>query len=211
MTRILGRIAALGALLISSAASAETPSAFTAISPVFGQLVTLSMPMTFVAASEKTTGPSYIREAVLKGETVNRWTQMITVTGAKGLAGNPKITPEAFAGSIAGGFKNACPDTFVADGWGATKFGSHDAYVAVASCGRVESSADKHGETALIVAIKGSADYYTVQWAERAASSDKPAIDPAKWQARLRQLQPIRLCPIVPGEAAPYPSCVGRN
>jgi hypothetical protein len=27
----------------------------------------------------------------------------------------------------------------------------------------------------------------------------------------LRQLQPIRLCPIVPGEAAPYPSCVSKG
>ena len=206
-----GRIATLGALLIASAASAENPSAFTVISPIFGQLVSFSMPMIFVAASEKTSGPTYIREAVLKGETVNRWTQMITVTGAKGLAANPKVTPETFAGSIAGGFKNACPDTFAAEGLGAAKFGGRDAYVAIASCGRLESGADRRSETALIVAIKGSADYYTVQWAERAVASDKPAIDAAKWQARLRQLQPIRLCPIVPGETAPYPSCVGKN
>jgi hypothetical protein len=211
MTGSLPRIAALAALLIASAASAQDPAAFTAISRIFGQFVRVSMPMTFVAASERTNGPSYVREAVLKGETVSRWTQMITVTGAKGLAGNPKVTPETFAGSIAGGFKNACPDTFAAEGLGATKFGGQDAYVAIASCGRVEFGADKHSETALIVAIKGSADYYTVQWAERPASSEMPAIDATKWQARLRQLQPIRLCPIVPGEAAPYPSCVGKN
>lgn len=211
MTKHIKRIVTLGALLIPLAASAEQPRAFTAISPIFGQLVSFSMPTTFVAASEKTTAANYIREAVLKGETVNRWTQMITVTGAKGLAGNAKVTPETFAGSIAGGFKNACPDTFVAEGFGATSFGGQDAYVAVASCGRVDSSPDKHSETALMVAIKGSADYYTVQWAERAGSSGKTAIDAARWQARLRQLQPIRLCPIVPGETAPYPSCLGKN
>ncbi|MBR1120847.1 hypothetical protein JQ628_04905 [Bradyrhizobium lablabi] len=211
MTRNLGRIAALGALLISSAAYAENPSVATAISPIFGQLVAFSMPMTFVPAFEETKGPSYIREAVLKGETIARWTQMITITGARGAAGNPKATPETVAGFIAAGFKNACPDTFTAQGVGATKFGGHEAYVAIAGCGRVESSADKHSETALIVAIKGSVDYYTMQWAERAGPSGKPAIDAAKWQARLRQLQPIRLCQIVPGETAPYPSCVGRN
>ena len=33
----------------------------------------------------------------------------------------------------------------------------------------------------------------------------------AKWQARLRQLQPIRICPIQPGERAPYPSCASKN
>jgi hypothetical protein len=166
MAKYLRWIVALDALLVSSAASAQQPRAFTVISPVFGQLVSFSMPMTFVAASEKTTGANYIREAVLKGETVSRWTQMITVTGAKGLAGNPKVTPETFAGSIAGGFKNACPDTFTAEGLGATKFGGQDAYVAIASCGRVQPSSDKHSETALIVVIKGTADYYAIDAAK---------------------------------------------
>jgi hypothetical protein len=112
---------------------------------------------------------------------------------------------------MVGGFKSACPETFAAHGFGPTKFGDQDAYVAVASCGRVESSADKHSEVALIVTVKGSTDYYTLQWAERGPAAGRTAIDEAKWLARLRQLQPIRLCQIVPGEAAPYPSCVGKK
>jgi hypothetical protein len=212
MTRATLWIAALGALLASSAAAQRpTPSVFTVISPIFGQLVTYSLPTGFVTAFENTNGPSYIREAVLKGETTKSWTQMITVTGAKGAAGNAKVSPESAAASMVGGFKSACPDSFAAQGFGPTKFGDHDAYVAVASCGRVESSADKHSEVALIVTVKGSADYYTLQWAERGPAAGRSAIDEAKWLARLRQLQPIRLCPIVPGEPAPYPSCVGKN
>ena len=79
-------------------------------------------------------------------------------------------------------------------------------------CGSIETSADKHGETALIIAVKGSADYYTIQWAERAPSSAaKPSIDDAKWKERLGKLKPIQFCPIVPGEAAPYPICVGKG
>ena len=187
------------------------PPSVTVISPIFGQLVRFSLPSTFAAVSfEKTNGPSYIREAVLKGETVEAWTQMITVTGAKGIAGNPQVTPEKFAASMAAGFKKACPDTFAVKPFGAVKLGDQDGFVAVVGCGRIETTADKHGETALIVAVKGSADYYTIQWAERAPSSaDKPAIDEAKWQERLSKLKPIRFCPIVPGEAMPYPSCVG--
>src|ERR1700712_2392354 len=104
--------------LLGSAASAEGPPAFKVISPIFGQLVTFSMPQAFVVVGENTNGPSYIREAVLKGETASRWTQMLTVTGAKGLVANPKLTPETFAASIAGGFKSACPDTFGAKGVG---------------------------------------------------------------------------------------------
>ena len=210
MTTAKGLMAALGTLF-ASAVSAQAPAAFTVISPVFGQLVAFSMPSGFVVVSENANGPNYIREAVPKGETVDRWTQMITVTGVKGLAGNPKVSPESFTGSIAGGFKAACPDSFTAKGFGATTFGDQDAYVAVASCGRVESSADKHSETALVVTVKGNADYYTLQWAERGPAAGKSAIDEAKWQARLRQLQPIRLCPILPGERAPYPSCVSKN
>ena len=212
MSRATIWMAVLGALLASSAAAqGPAQSAFTVISPIFGQLVTFSLPAGFVTVFENTNGPNYIREAVLKGETAKSWSQMITVTGAKGAAGNAKVSPEMFAGSMVGGFKSACPETFAAHGFGPTKFGDQDAYVAVASCGRVESRADKHSEVALVVSVKGSADYYTLQWAERGPAAGKRAIDEAKWQARLRQLQPIRLCPILSGERAPYPSCVAKN
>lgn len=40
----------------------------------------------------------------------------------QGLADNPKVSPETFAGSIVG-FKSACPDSFTALGFGAAKFG----------------------------------------------------------------------------------------
>ncbi len=147
-------LAALG-MILGSAALAEGPApAFTVISPVFSQLVTFSMPSSFVVIDENTNGPSYIREAVLKGESADRWTQMITVTGAKGLVANPKVSPETFAASIAGGFRSACPETFTVKAVGPTRFGDQEAFVAVASCGSVESSADKHGETAVVVAVK---------------------------------------------------------
>jgi hypothetical protein len=211
MMRTALLLAALSTFIAADAcAESQAPAAYTVISPIFGQLVMFAMPGNFAAIGENTNGPSYIREAVPKGETAERWTQMVTVTGAKGLAGNPKVSPEAFAGSIVGGFKSACPDSFAARALGPTKFGEYDAFVALAGCGRVEQAPDKHSETALVITIKGSADYYTLQWAERAPASAMPAIDDAK-QERLRLLQPIRLCPIVAGERAPYPSCVGRN
>ncbi len=212
MTRTALLLAALSTLIAAGAgAEGPAPTGFTVISPIFGQLVTFSMPRNFAAIGENTNGPSYIREAVPKGETAERWTEMITVTGARGLVSNPKISPEAFAGSIVGGFKSACPGSFAAKSLGPAKFGAHDAFVAVAGCGRVEPAPDKHGETALVIAVKGSTDYYTLQWAERTSSTAMPAIDDAKWLERLRRLQPIKLCEIVAGERAPYPSCIGKN
>jgi hypothetical protein len=62
-----------------------------------------------------------------------------------------------------------------------------------------------------IVAVRGSADVYTIQWAERGPGADKPAVDDAKWRDRLSKLDPIMFCAIVPGEAAPYPSCAKKK
>jgi hypothetical protein len=183
-----------------------------AISPVFGQLVMFSMPTTFRVAYENGNARSYIREAVLTGETVKRWTQMITVTGHKGLAGNPAVTPEGFAKNMAGGFKKACPDSFAAYPFTATRFDGRDAFIAVVACGNIKEGGGARSETALITVIKGTTDYYTLQWAERGpAVASPPKFDIAKWKPRAAALQPIRLCAIVPGEKAPYPSCVGRK
>jgi hypothetical protein len=205
-------IGLLGASAIASRAETTAPSSFTVISPVFGQLVRISMPATFVAAFENTEEHFYIREAVLRGETVKAWTQMITVTGSRGMATAANFSPQKLAASIALGFKKACPESFVVKDFGETKLGGQDAYLAVASCSKVNSSADGHGETALIVAVKGTSDAYTIQWAERTPQASMPsAINETTWRERLGELMPIRLCAIVPGEAAPYPSCLQQK
>ena len=117
MRTVAALVVALSALGISTSAAAPTAdrrgnagaTSFTAISPIFSQLVAFSLPANFKTVFENTSDRSYIREAVLKGETTDRWTQMITVTGAKGLAGNPKTTPESVAAGIAGEFKKRAP------------------------------------------------------------------------------------------------------
>lgn len=185
----------------------QAPASFTVISPVFGQLLSHSQPSSFAPASENANATNYLRESVLKGETVGQWTQMITVTGVKGLASSPNMTPSAFVGRIANGLKKACPDTFSAIGLGEFVVTGHKAFAAVASCGTVGAGGAR-SESALIVAIQGASDVYSIQWAERAPPSGQtPSIDKGVWSKRLAQLGPIRLCPIVPGEKAPYPSC----
>jgi hypothetical protein len=198
---------AITALALPVALRAESPAVFKVISPIFSQLVTFSIPSNFVAVFENTSGGNYTRKAVLKGETAERWTQMITVTGAEGLANSPNATPEKFASTIAGGFRQVCPDGFAAKSLGETRFGNAIGFVAVVGCGSVEN----HSETALIAVVKGASDYYIIQWAERGAAADLPPVEDARWTERLRMLQPIGVCAIVAGEAAPYPSCVGKN
>jgi len=104
----------------------------------------------------------------------------------------------------------AAPDSFAAKG-SATQVASYDAFIAVVGCGRAGNGADVRSETAPIVAIRGSADIYTVQWAERGAATAKVDVEAARWQDRLRRLAPMKLCVIVVGEKAPYPSCIGKS
>jgi hypothetical protein len=203
--RSIAAAAVAATLLLAPSAQAQAPASVTVVSPVYSQLVAFSIPSTFVAGAERNDGTTYTREAVPKGETVEKWNEMITVTGAKGLASQPNASAEKFAGVIATGFKNACPDTFDLKLLGANAA----TFAVVVGCGKI-GEASKRSETTLIIAIKGSADLYTVQWSERGKPADKADVNNAKWAERLQKLAPLRVCAIVPGEAPPYPSCVGK-
>ncbi|PFH11408.1 hypothetical protein BCF11_3854 [Collimonas sp. PA-H2] len=179
------------------------------ITPIYSQLLIVNSPPGFKTAFENTQGPRYIREAVPEKENVDEWTQMVTITGFKDLALNPQVSPQSFAVNMAAGFQHACPTSFSGQEIGIGKISERDAFVLVASCGTSPTTAGKTSEAAVIAVIKGSSDYYTIQWAERGAVSATPlAIDVGKWTEKFRQLNPIKLCPVVAGEAAPYPSCV---
>lgn len=217
MRRLTIALALLSSLPCAAAAdpapnaSGNAPAGPAVISPIFSQLVMFTLPAGFKTVFEHPTADRYIREAVLDGETVDRWSQMITVTGAKGLATSPQMSAQYFAAQIAAGFQKTCPKTFSVKPLGPTTVSGQEAFVAVASCGKVDASPDKHSETALIVAIKGTTDVYTVQWAERTpANAENLTIDESKWKDRLTKLTPIRVCAITPGEKPPYPSCAHK-
>jgi len=197
---------------IATSDAGRHASSVSSISPIFAQLVKLSYPAGFRVISEKTKGIQYIRESVLNGETAAKWTQMISVTGAKGLAAKSAATPQKLAELVTGGFKQACPDTFSVQAIGALKIDGEDAFAALVGCGTIQTSQGVHGETALVITIKGSEDYYTIQWAERQQAANQALdLNESKWYARFKALAPIKLCPVVPGEAAPYPSCANKQ
>jgi hypothetical protein len=175
--------------------------------PIFSEIVVLPYPDGFVGAYEHTNGTFFIDEMVLKGETVDQWTQMRTTTGKQGLSSDPNLTPRLFTERIAVGFKRACPDTFSIKEAGSIKVSGYDAFAAWASCGTVGSAGSAHSESALIVGVNGRQDYLSVQWAERGPASSQPIVyDDAKWAGRLKELTAVKIYPRVPGEAAPKPS-----
>lgn len=184
-----------------------------AVTPIFSQLLAMSLPAGFVPSDEHINGPSYRQEAVPKGETVDDWSQMITVTGAQGMTQHPGVTPSGIAADLGVGYQRVCPESFTGVGVEAVQVDGNDAFVAFLGCGVAgERKGAPYSESAIILVVKGLQDYYTVQWAVRGEASTTPlAFDRAAWLQRLNQLAPIVLCRKVAGEKEPYPSCVERK
>jgi hypothetical protein len=201
-----------GNRLVRAESSAEPQLA--AITPVFAQLVMFSLPPEFRSQKptyEKNSGSFYIREQVPDGETLVKWSRMITLSGTRGLATNPNATPQAMLARMSADFQRNCPDSFSTAAPGAQKVDGYDAYEVIVSCGRAPAGKESYSESAIMLTIKGSNDYYTLQWTERGRdSAEARPVDVAYWTKQLARLNPIRLCPIVPGETAPYASCARR-
>jgi hypothetical protein len=206
-------------LVLPAAAHAQSNSASDAINvksvgriaPIFSQIVYFHAPDVFRPIFEKMHGSEYIQESVLPDQTVSQWTEMITITGVRDFTvTHSQVTPRMFAMNISAGFQRACPASFAGKGIQEGQINGINDFMMVVSCGTSPTTDGKTSETAIIAVFKGDKDFYTLQWAERSAPSSTPTnIDVPMWVARMKRLMPLKLCQIVPGETAPYPSCVG--
>ena len=161
-------------------------------------------------ASEKTNNGLYVREHVPAGENADEWTRMVSLTGARFLGSTPQATLQGYLQALARGFQRHCPDTYVALELGPQRIVAEPSFATVVSCGHVGSAGKGRSETSIMLAIKGTEDYYTLQWTERGRDSNRAlTLDGGYWTAQLAKLGPVRLCQIVPGEPPPYASCAG--
>lgn len=194
---------ALALALLASPALGDT---VTVVTPIYSQLVAFPTPAGFKADYESEQQGTYILEFVPRSESVTTWSQMVTVTGAAGLAG--QLTVEGFAERLAAGYQNACPQTFAALRLDAPVIkGAVAAFAGYLGCG----STGTQSEAMVFVIVQGRSEVYSLQWAERGpALTTPPNPDPALWLTRADALGQMRLCDPVTGEAAPYPSCTGN-
>lgn len=196
---------------VGADAPAKSGAAQRVVTPVFHRLVAFSLPPPFKVGFERTTGNIYVREHVPEGQTVDEWSRMITLSGVQGMAYSPEATLQGYLQALARGFQRHCPDTYVALDLGPQPIARETSFASVVSCGRVTSGGKAHSETSVMLAIRGSDDFYVLQWTELGKDAAHPlALDSKYWSARLAELGPVQLCPIVPGEGPPYPSCGGR-
>jgi len=187
------------------------------VTPIFSQLVKFNFPGIFnvAPAYEKTNNFAkfYIEEHVLPGETVDDWTQLLTITGTENVVvSHPDLTPKDYVLTMTNLFYKACPSSFLGKEIYEGNLNGLATFAVVASCGASPLKKGAESETALIIAIKGEKDFYTVQWAQRGKPSKTPInIDVDMWKKRMENLMPVKLCPIIPGEPAPYPSCANEK
>ncbi len=186
----------------------KVSSSTTTVTPIFSQLLVFSMPKGFAPVGSSTRFGKYTQQSVPFGQTVSRWTEMITVAAEKDAARMPRVNAQKLAEGIAGFFRKNCPDSFGVASFGPLKVERYDGFATVISCGIVDA-ATPQSEALLLVTIAGENEMFTLQWAERGPPSKVALpIDPQKWQDRLARIAPVRLCAIVPGESPPYPSCM---
>ncbi len=163
------------------------------VAPVFGRIVAFTTPDRFRPGDQQVRGPSYLLELVPRGQSVQSWGELFTLTGAQG---GP--TAAAFIDQIAAGYRNACPGSFTRRDLGTVG----KAPAAWLSCGSLPGG---YGENMVILAQRDGGTTYTLQWARRVAAGT--ATSKADIAERLAMLRRHRLCVPVPGEPAPYPSC----
>jgi hypothetical protein len=195
--------------LISILASPAAAEKVTMVSPVFSQIVVTPLPTGFQPFNEKTEAGRYILEAMHQTETLENWTQMLTLTSAQGMGGTQGAAVR-MANTLAENYRAVCPDHLIAEPIQAPAIpGAVEVFAAFLGCTTIPGS---QPEAMVVLAMAGRSDLYTLQWAVRADASDAPlTYDLAEWTPRLAHLAAgTRLCAIVPGEAPPYPSCTGK-
>lgn len=204
--------AALGLMLLACPAPGPAGAdQVTIIAPVWSRIVAWPLPAGFVSGHEEVSGESYLHEFIPEGESVQAWSEMITLTGGQGLAAQlGEGAVAAMADQLLQGYQGACPDSFSAFALDPPQVpGAEAVFAGQLGCGSL--AGQDHGEAMVFVIASGGGDLFTLQWALRAPPGPgQTGYDAALWDPMLGFLAAgLRLCPPVAGEEPPYPSCGG--
>ena len=161
--------------------------------------VAIDIPAPFGAspAFSNTADGAAIHEFLPAGESLEAWSELLTLTALGGVAAGmtPQQAAEAMAGNLANGYAAACPDGFAAQDLGAPAVPGAEAVLAGwLGCNDVGGSGQSEAMVVLIAVAGGSV--YTAQWAEHVpAMQGPPVFDMAHWMPRLDGLMTLNLAP----------------
>lgn len=131
-----------------------------------------------------------IVEFLPEGDSLQDWSQMLTLTAAPGLAGGQDAHAAAvgMAEGLRQGYSNACPGGLGVEDLGSPAMpGAEAAFAAWLGCDEVGDSGFAESMVVLVVVAGGTT--YTAQWAERGPAVDAPPIfNFERWLPRLEAL-----------------------
>lgn len=202
-------IAPAGVLAASVNVKDFEPLQVTTVIPLFSQMLLFSYPKGFTLIHTERRSEIFFQQYVLDGESKNNWSQAVRILAFKNMATDLTIVPGRVAASMAKDYLFNCPDSYTFTPFAGLKSGRHHVFAIVMSCGTIApKQRAPFSQSELTIVIQGDKDYYTVQWIERSLASKGPIpFNQDKWSDRFKFLIPIKLCPVIPGEKPPYPSC----
>ena len=184
--------------------AAPTFAAETAI-PVGSKTVTFDLPEGWAQSFEQATDKAFIRGYV-PPETGS--TEMITVTVSRNLAGLPDISTVDFVNFGLSALQAQCAGTFAREVVSPDYTVSGQPALGIfVSCTNRSGKPDGRSQELVMLAFRGTTDFYALQWIEDAAPlTETPVYDPARWQGRLDQLvSTARICDLTADEQTPCP------
>jgi hypothetical protein len=153
------RHSVIGGAILLAAGSAATAQALA------GEHLASPALTGFVLGYQAANAAQSIREEVPRGQTVERWTRMVTTQRFTGLAA--RTTPAAYARTITGNVPRACPGAALSPIADLTVSGRPAARLQV-DCPRNETG---QAETFILLAVAGQRDMHVRQVAFRGAKS----------------------------------------
>ncbi len=133
---------------------------------------------------------SALEEFLIPGETLEAWTQLITLTGLAGATDGmtPDEAAAAMAQNMAQGYSAACPNGMNAVDLGSPAITGAEVVIAGwLACDQVNGNGQSEAMVVLIMVTGGT--IYTAQWAEHVPATDGPPVfDQGHWMPRLDTL-----------------------
>jgi hypothetical protein len=182
--------------------------------PIFSQTLAFTLPAGWKLGFQNVGNTIHVVEYVPEGQTVENWSEMITLQGLRDVDRSPPWSPPARTPKGVLGLKvldhrKVCGERLVAISIGDLRVDGNDAHAAIIGCGGVPADRPYglkkgQGEVAYFLAIRGRNDMYLIHRAMRGPEFDprSPPITPANGLQLMSELEPIKLC-----ERAQEPGC----
>jgi hypothetical protein len=162
-------------------------------------------------------GARYTLNYAPEGASPSSWTELITVTGFKDMAKDPKASPAGMVEYLARQKRAVCPDRAVAISAGDVMLGQRRGNIAIVGCGQLPSDIAGikagEGEISLHIVISGDKDMYVITRLQRVAPYE-PSAEPISKEVfgrLVRELLPAGICELNDTPAQCQPKLGGKR